>query len=254
MTKKNWIFSITIGIVFGLIGGLLGIPHLLQAKPVSAASTADDVLNTTLNSSLKWNTVQGTAVIVWYGENDEKQEYLNTFAIQQPNLANISVKNADGSVAASEWISDGSKAYNIDPQAKTYAGGTLPAFSKDFSLLPTTLEAAKNTDAIYRHPFGMLIPSPVGEYLYPQWLAQGKGITYNLVGEDTILNRKVWIITYIKYNAEVTAWIDEETGIIVKYIQSMDGRPFEEMTFTQLEVNSPVDRTLFILPSGVISQ
>ena len=96
--------------------------------------------------------------------------------------------------------------------------------------------------------------SPVGEYLYPQWLAQGKGITYNLVGEDTILNRKVWIITYIKYNAEVTAWIDEETGIIVKYIQSMDGRPFEEMTFTQLEVNSPVDRTLFILPSGVISQ
>mgnify|MGYP000925459724 FL=1 len=254
MTKKNWIFSITIGIVFGVIGGLLGIPHLLQAKPVSAASTADDVLNTTLNSSLKWNTVQGTAVIVWYGENDEKQEYLNTFAIQQPNLANISVKNADGSVAASEWISDGSKAYNIDPQAKTYAGGTLPAFSKDFSLLPTTLEAAKNTDAIYRHPFGMLIPSPVGEYLYPQWLAQGKGITYNLVGEDTILNRKVWIITYIKYNAEVTAWIDEETGIIVKYIQSMDGRPFEEMTFTQLEVNSPVDRTLFILPSGVISQ
>jgi outer membrane lipoprotein-sorting protein len=254
MTKKNWIFSITIGIVFGVIGGLLGIPHLLQANPVSAASTADDVLNTTLNSSLKWNTVQGTAVIVWYGENDEKQEYLNTFAIQQPNLANISVKNADGSVAASEWISDGSKAYNIDPQAKTYAGGTLPAFSKDFSLLPTTLEAAKNTDAIYRHPFGMLIPSPVGEYLYPQWLAQGKGITYNLVGEDTILNRKVWIITYIKYNAEVTAWIDEETGIIVKYIQSMDGRPFEEMTFTQLEVNSPVDRTLFILPSGVISQ
>jgi len=250
MTKKNWIFSITIGIVFGVIGGLLGIPHLLLAKPVSAASTAD----TTLNSSLKWNTVQGTAVIVWYGENDEKQEYLNTFAIQQPNLANISVKNADGSVAASEWISDGSKAYNIDPQAKTYAGGTLPAFSKDFSLLPTTLEAAKNTDAIYRHPFGMLIPSPVGEYLYPQWLAQGKGITYNLVGEDTILNRKVWIITYIKYNAEVTAWIDEETGIIVKYIQSMDGRPFEEMTFTQLEVNSPVDRTLFILPSGVISQ
>jgi len=254
MTKRIGSLAITIGIVFGVIGGLLGIPHLLQAKPVSAASTADDVLNTTLNSSLKWNTVQGTAVIVWYGENDEKQEYLNTFAIQQPNLANISVKNADGSVAASEWISDGSKAYNIDPQAKTYAGGTLPAFSKDFSLLPTTLEAAKNTDAIYRHPFGMLIPSPVGEYLYPQWLAQGKGITYNLVGEDTILNRKVWIITYIKYNAEVTAWIDEETGIIVKYIQSMDGRPFEEMTFTQLEVNSPVDRTLFILPSGVISQ
>ena len=254
MTKKNWIFSITIGIVFGVIGGLLGIPHLLQAKPVSAASTADDVLNTTLNSSLKWNTVQGTAVIVWYGENGENQEYLNTFAIQQPNLANISVKNADGSVTASEWISDGSKAYSIDPQAKAYAGGTLPAFSKDFSLLPTTLEDAKNTDAIYRHPFGMLIPSPVGDYLYPQWLAQGKDIAFNLTSEDTFLNRKVWIITYSKYNADVTAWIDEETGIILKYTQTMDGKPFEEMTFTQFKVNSPINQTLFTLPSDVISQ
>lgn len=252
MTKKNWIFSITIGIVLGVIGGILGIPRLLQAKPVSAASTADEALYSTLTSHLQWNTVQGEADIVWYLPNGEKQEYINAFTIQQPNSANISVKSVAGSGTNNEWISDGNKAYNIDPETKTYAGASLPAFSKDFSLLPTTLEAARTTDAIYRHPFGMIIPSPVGEYLYPQWFSQGGG-SYSLIGEDTLLDRKVWVVNQVKNSDDVTAWIDEETGIILKYTQKTDGKLFEEMTFTKFVVNSAIDGALFALPSDVVS-
>jgi len=254
MTKKNWIFSITVGIVLGIIGGLFGVTRLLQAKPVSAASPADEALLATLTSHLKWSSVQGEANIIWYGPNGEKQEYINTFTIRQPNLANIKVKNIDGSGADSEWISDGSNSFEIDTKTGTYASVSLPAFSKDLSKLPTNLEEAGKYDTVYPHPFGMVIPSPVREYLYPQWLAQGKNIEYKLVGEDTFLDRKVWVITYTANSSDVTAFIDKETGIIVKYTQNIDGKPFEEMIFTQFNVNPELDGSFFTLPSNFVSK
>lgn len=80
------------------------------------------------------------------------------------------------------------------------------------------------------------------------------GGRYSLVGEDTLLNRKVWLVNQVKNSDEVTAWIDEETGIILKYTQKTDGNLFEEMTFTKFVVNSAIDGSLFALPSDVVSQ
>jgi len=248
MTKTEWFISIIVGVVIGMIAGLLGVPQLLQAKSVAAASTADEALRATLTSHLKWKTLQGAADVVWYKPDGGTQVYANTFSIQQPNLAQISVKSEDGTGNSGEWISDGRKAYGIDPLTREYAGASLPTFSADLSKLPSTLEAAKTTEVIYRHPFGMLIPSPVGEYLYPQWFSQGGG-NYVLAGEETVLGRKVWVVEYTKYTAEVTAWIDEETGVILKYTQKMDGKLFLEVTFTSFEENSPLDASLFTLPA-----
>ncbi len=250
MTKKEWLISITVGIVLGMLGGLLGVPRLLQAKPVGAVSTADVALLATLTSHEKWNTLQGAADIVWYLQNGGTQEYINTFAIQQPNKVYTKAKSVDGAGADSEWISDGNKAYDIDPRTKTYTDTSLPTFSKDLSMLPTTLEAAETGNVIYRHSFGMLISAPVGEYLYPQWFSQGGG-TYSLAGEDILLGRKVWVIDHKKNAHDVTAWIDKETGVILKYSQKVDGKLFVDVTFTSFQVNPLLDGALFSLPSDV---
>lgn len=253
MTKKNWIISISIGVLGGIILGLIGIPKLLQVKPVLADSQVDEVLAATLSSYQKWKSVEGEATIIWYEEDGGTQEYENTFSIQQPNSVKISVVSKNGKGISSEWVSDGSSAYGLDSQTSKYTGGKLPEFSKDFSLLPKTVAAARDTDVIYRHPFGMIIPSPISDYIYPQWFAQGGG-KFELVEEDSMLDRKVWVVSHKKNSNDVTAWIDQETGMILKYSQLVDGKPFKEVTFTKIAFNGDMDSAVFSIPSDALTQ
>lgn len=251
MTKKKWFISIAIGVFVGLIGGVLGLSQWLQVRSGQASSSVDEALALTLTSHLQWETIQGEAEITWYGSDGEEQAYLNTFVIEQPNKARIGVKSLDDSSVDSEWISDGENTYEIDLQEKTYTQATLPASSEDLSMLLSTLEDAKTTNIIYNHPFGMLISAPVKEYLFPQWFSQGGG-EYDLIGEDTLLGRKVWMVQHTKNTNDVTAWIDEETGIILKYSQTQNGNPVVEVIFSEFEVDAAVDTSNFVLPSDVI--
>jgi outer membrane lipoprotein-sorting protein/uncharacterized protein YneF (UPF0154 family) len=247
MRKKEWVFTITIGIIIGIVGGIFIVPRLIRSTSGTTAAVTDDVLRATLTSHQKWDTLQGAADIIWYGPDGETQSYTSTFAIQQPNLAKISVESMDAKGSGGYWISDGENAYDVDPARETHTMTRLPTFSTDLSMLPATLEEAQNADAIYRHPFGMLIPSPIGDYLYPQWFSQGGG-TYTLVGEDIFLDRKVWIVEHQKNANMVNAWIDQETGVILKYTQKMGENLYVEVTFTSFRVNAAIDNDLFSLP------
>lgn len=249
MRQKYVLIGIFILIMLGLIGGILFLPKLSQTDKQNALSPLDNALTLTLNSHHKWSTIQGEAIITLDGPDSQKQKNTETFQIVQPNKALLALFESDLTSPVQQWISDGTNIYIVENTAHAYSSSPLPKFSKDFSLLPVTLEAARTTDAVYRHPFGMLIQYPVGEYLYPQWMAQGKG-SYSFVGNDTVLDRPVLVINIQNGNGDATAWIDQETGIIMKYVQNKDGRQFLDMVFTQFIVDSPIEISAFSIPEG----
>jgi hypothetical protein len=249
MKQKYLLVGISVLILLGLIGGIIFLQKLTQTDKHSSLSPVDEALTLTLTSHLKWSTIQGEAVITWHGPEGQIQENTETFQIAQPNKALLTLYETDMTTPVQQWISDGTNIYLVEYAALTYFSSPLPKFSKDFSLLPETLEAARTTDAVYRHPFGMLIQYPVGEYLYPQWMAQGKG-TYSFVGDDTVLDRPVLVINIQNGNGDVTAWIDQDTGIILKYAQKTEGKPFMDMVFTKFSVDASLDDSVFSVPVG----
>lgn len=254
MKRTDWFVSIFIGVALGIVIVMTGLPNLImKPKTVSAATGIEDVLTLTLNSHLKWNTVKGEAQFVWYGPKGETQIYIDTFDILQPDKAYVDIVSTNDSGNEGMWISDGTNFYTINKETKTFIENNIPPFARDFSLLPKGLTEAESTNAIYRHPFALIMPAPVSEYLYPQWFGQGGG-TYSNVGEDNISNRNTWIVDHKKGQDEVKAWIDKETGVILKYNQQTGGRLVLNVTFTKIEYNTPIDNTLFSVPAGFTSE
>ena len=252
MTKKNLLKSIVIGVVLGVLGGMLGLNVIFPVEPVNASTAVNDPLIATLTSHLKWDSLQGEANVIWYSPDGETQEYVNTFAIQQPNQANISSISVDGKGESGQWISDGETAYALDLEKQEFSSSSLPTFSSDLSKLPTTLAEVAGSNIVYPHPFSMVIPFPVKEYLYPQGFSQGIG-QYALLGEEKFLDRLVWVVEYQNDTNKVTAWIDEETGVILKYIQWSDGKLFAEVRFTIFQVNPKINGDLFKIDTVVNS-
>ena len=250
MTKKGWLvlFLLAVVLLVILVGATLVVLNIFHPQEAKASTTVDDVLTLTLNSYLKWNTASGAAQITFYGPNGEQQIYVDSFDIVQPDKAYIESVSQDGSGQNTIWISDGTKSYSLDETSKTYQAADLPKFSRDYSLLPKTL-ADIQSDVVYDNPFAMVIPLPVREYLYPQWFPQGGG-TYNLTGEDSILDRKVWVVDYQKGNNDCTAWIDQQTGIILKYTQLTDEKLILAVEFTQIGFDASIDDSRFSPPSG----
>ncbi len=104
------------------------------------------------------------------------------------------------------------------------------------------------------HPFSLLIPAPVKEYLYPEWFAQGNPTSaYALIGEDKLLGRNAWIVNLKYKTGQATAWIDQSTGIILKYSQEENGRKFVDASFTSLELDMSIDASVFRIPVGYSS-
>lgn len=244
MTKKILLKGILIGVIIGVLGGLLGLKVLFPVDSVNASTAVNDPLLATLTSHLKWDSLHGEATIIWYSQEGETQEYVNTFTIEQPNKANISSTSIDGKGKSGQWISDGETAYSFDLETQEVSSYSLPAFSSDLMKLPTSMAEVADSDIVYPHPFSMLIPFPVKEYLYPQVFSQGNG-QYILLGDEEILDRHVWVIEYQNSTNKVTAWIDEETGVILKYLQWMNGKLFAEVNFSTFYVNPIINEEIF---------
>lgn len=256
MRKQDWIVSIIVGILLGLIGTAFGLPSKLVAHPSRAAGAMDDVLTLVLNSHTKWITAKGEAEITWYDPNGggKTQTYVNQFVIYQPLSAYVDGYNKDepGFNDQELWISDGTKIYDMDKQNKTYTEGNIPKFANDLSVMPQNLSEVK-ADTVYAHPFSLLIPAPVKEYIYPEWFAQGNStLSYQVTGPEQILGRDAWIVLLKTETGETTAWIDQITGMILRYEQTENGQLFEKMIFTSLEVDSPVDSSAFSVPAGYV--
>ncbi|MBI1793914.1 MAG: helix-turn-helix transcriptional regulator [Chloroflexi bacterium] len=254
MRKLNLLVSITAGILLGIIAIGMGIPRILmETQSVRASSKIDDILTLVLNSHTKWDTAKGEAEITWYDPNggEKTQTYVNQFVIYQPLSAYIDGynKNEPGFNDQELWISDGMKIYDLNKQSKTYTEGSLPKFANDLSVMPRNLSEVK-TDTVYDHPFSLLIPAPIKEYIYPEWFAQGNPTSaYTLVGEDNLLGRSTWVVSLKYATGQATAWIDQSIGMILKYSREENGRKIVEVNITSIEVNMPIDSSIFSVPA-----
>lgn len=255
MKKLDLFISIVAGILLGIIAITLGIPRIImEPQSASAANEMDNILTLVLNSHTKWSTARGEAEIIWYDPNggEKTQTYINQFAIYQPLSAYVDGynKNEPGFNDQEIWISDGMKVYDLDKQNKTYTESSLPKFANDLSVVPRSL-AEVEADTIYAHPFSLLIPAPVKEYIYPEWFAQGNPTSaYTLIGEDNLLGRNTWIINLKYKTGQATAWVDQSTGMILKFSREENGQKLAEVSFLSLELDVPIDASVFSVPAG----
>lgn len=251
MKRQYWFISAVAGFLLGLLAIGVGIPRMLMGPAsTGAVGQKEEVLSLILNSHTKWATVKGEAEVVWYGPKGDTQSYINTFVIYQPLSAFVDVTNKEKpGFNEGLWVSDGENIYNLDKESKSYTQGKIPNFANDLSVLPSDLSQTKD-DVVYSHPFSLLIPAPVKEYIYPEWFAQGNLSTaYSLLGEERILGRKTWIVNLQYKTGQATAWVDQETGMILKYVQEENGQKYVEVNFTSLEIDSPLAGDIFRVPS-----
>lgn len=249
MTRKDWNIILISGIVLGLLA-TAGINVGLQATAAKASQSEEmnEILTLILNSHNQWATVSGAAKITWYSPDGSTQSYTQAFSISQPGSARFETIEASVQVNPEVWISDGSQVYEVDTEQKTYTTSVIPAFIYDTGMIPKTPDEVQN-DVIYPFPFSLLIPSPVAEYVFPHWFAQGSDkAIYKLLGEDSILDRNVWVVQLLSNNDEVSAWIDKETGVILRYEQQTDGKPFVSAEITSITFDGQIDASEFSAP------
>ncbi|MGD8456757.1 MAG: hypothetical protein PVF83_10255 [Anaerolineales bacterium] len=210
----------------------------------------EDVLNLMLNSHEQWETVQGESTIVWH-RNGETQTYSTRFAFQLPDKVMVTMTEALSYIEKSAWISDGEHTYEINLEQKTYSQNTLPAFAYNTSHIPNSLAETRDMHT-FHHPLGLLTPAPVSEYVFPQWVAQGSEVAkYELVGVEKILGRDAWVMTLTIRSSFITAWIDQETGVILKYIQEDDGVLWEDFKMNSVQFDAKIPEDTFTLPGDL---
>lgn len=252
MKKIDWIVSVFAGIILGVLGLTTGVTNnFLHPQFVSAERPIDVALSTILTSHARWHTVQGEAEFVWYSDDGSTQIYINKFALSQPDNVYVEVIDQTGLGVDGIWISDGKNIYDLNKQSKTYIQNIFRDALKDTSYLPSKLSDV-NPNMVKFYPLSTVINAPVREYLFPSWFPQGRdGDTYAIDKEETFLDRKVWVIRWNTIDKDETiAWVDKTTGIILKASQSMDGKPFLDMTFISFDVNGKIDPEIFKVPQN----
>lgn len=63
------------------------------------------------------------------------------------------------------------------------------------------------------------------------------------------MGRRTWIVELQYKTGQATAWIDQTTGMILKFSQIENGEKFVDVNFTSLEVDMTVDAKTFGIPS-----
>lgn len=250
MRPKDWSVSVLAGVILGV---LMIMSHtfgyLSQAQRVSAASDAEKALSKTLQSHTKWSSIRGEAQLIQYDADGKPHTDVIRVEITQPLKANIGYQASDDTGKINKkWISDGEKIYQVDDQNLSYTESNIPPFAQRPDFMPKTLVDVKNGE-IYHHPFEMSISNPVMEYVYPVWFAQGSSdAKYQLLGEESIAERPTWKIDLQTSTDHVTAWIDQDTGVILKYRQESNGQMIVEMEFTWTEFDKYIDEQEFSSP------
>lgn len=253
MKKRDWLLSIVAGL---MLGGLIISFGLTKGTSVSASGNIEEILNLILNSHTKWQTIQGQAEVVWYSQDGSTQTYLTDFAIAQPAQAYFDTTNKDGTGNDGLWISDGETVYALDKVAQTYSESRIPAFALDLSMLPTSRSEVEQ-GITYGHPFALIIPSPLKDYIYSSWVAEGQG-AYSLLGQEKIAGRATWVIEYKEsFKGELSdhlqLWVDQKTGVLLKFIQynlnkDWKAKLFSEATLTSVEFDVQIAPEKFSVP------
>jgi len=254
MKRKNLIVSILAGVVLVILLWVSGVINYFFPQFGASQNSPDAALSMMLTGYTRWQTLQGEAQFTWYDVDGKTQSQTNKFSLVLPNKIYVDVTGDIGPNVPGMWISDGQNIYNVDKKAKTYTQMAFPQamVDADNSKLPTDLNQLKHAGGVITHPLVKLIVAPIGKYLFPIWFPQGYiGDKYSVQKEENFLGRKVWVIENDTiYNDNLTAWVDQESGIILKYSQIVRGKKAQEMTFTAFQLNGQISSDIFGPPSG----
>jgi len=253
MKRRDWIISVSAGVLLGILVVVFqAIGYLPQILNVRAASDAENALTKTLQSYKTWSSLQGEAQLVQYDADNNPHLDIVSVQVSQPLKANVSFKSSDDVIKTNmKLVSDGKNIYQVDNGNLSYAQSNLPTsahFAQDLGYLPQTLADVKK-DEVYGHPFARLISNPMMDYIYPVSFPQARsGSTYQLLGEENIIGRATWKVELRTTTDYVIAWIDQATGIILKYSQEAGAQKIVDMEFVWIKIDQAIDTQAFSPP------
>ena len=249
MLKKDIKISISTGILLGVLALALLLSGWIESHwALGLQVDTKDVLDSILVSHTKWRTIQGIAKTTWSVKNEGTQVYTTEFAFEQPGKALVKLIETPNLLDKTAWLSDGEFSYFINLETNTYVEDLLPTFATDLSMLPSNVNET-TAGVIFLHPMTLLTPSPVAEFIFPHGFAQGKeGTVYKIIGEEEISGQETWIISMETSLDSVTAWIDKQSGIILRYVQETNGELFMEFEVLSINFDAEIAQGAFTPP------
>ena len=246
--RANWKWLALLVLVVAAGAGLWWFRT--QRQGPDAATRA--VLERMLDGWTRWNSVAGEAVVLFIDEDGQQQGFRERFIVQKPFLARFEVLDLEGRVVQGVWMTDGVTTYFFQP-GRGYNEGDLPQHldEKEDRLPQTWAELPRDEEV--QHPFQAEIPSPIAQFLFPlTFVRKAAGVEYRLEEESTLLERPVWILTIIdaENQIEERLWVDQETGVVLRYVQMVQGQPRVRYDLLMFVVDEPWDEVWFAPKEG----
>jgi outer membrane lipoprotein-sorting protein len=250
MKRKDLVIAISTGFFLGILMVVFqALGYLPQPLKVNAAGNAEEALSKALTSYKNWSSLQGEAQLVQYDADGNPHLDIVSVEIAQPLKANVAFKASDDKAKTDQrWVSDGKKTYQVNDGNLSYVESNIPGFAKNLDFIPQTLADVKRGE-VYNYPFAMLISNPIMEYVYPVGFAQApSGASYQLLGEENVAGRTTWKVVLQTKTDYSVAWIDQATGVILKYSQETSGQKVVEMEFVWIKIDQNIDVQEFSPP------
>ena len=210
------------------------------------------VLTRMLDGWTRWNSVAGEAVVLFIDEDGQKQGFRERFIVQKPFLARFEVLDLDAQAIQGVWMTDGREVYIFRP-GRGLQQTSLPENLADWEArLPQTWAELPRGEEV-QHPFQAEIPSPIAQFLFPlPFVRKAPGVAYRLEAESALLDRPVWVLTIEdpQNQVEERLWVDQETGVVLRYVQLVRGQPRVRFDMLMFMVNEPWDEMWFAPKEG----
>lgn len=269
MQRKDWFIALTVGLFIAAAVSFFGLEEFGLVHSVNVKAGEPDeiqqIRDSMLQSHQNWDSIHIESTTTWFSEGKEESSWVSEVYIEQPSLRGRLELSPAGKEPSVYWIVDNGEVYESNDETGESTQKTLPAFVSNgdgLSILPEHTEDVlineDGSETIFRHPFGMLMPSPIADYIFPVGLAQ-RSDSYEVLGRDSIINRDVWILDYSwsqdsSDNSGIIRqrfWVDTATGIILKAVSYADigaKQIIEETIVTSLTLNPSLSENVFDLP------
>ena len=232
---RSWL--IIGGILAGVVLAGMGIKLLGFAPDGAMADTpSSDLLSKSANSYKNWQILDGQAEVVWT-RLDQSQKYQIDFSFDLPETATVITTDLSGNNNGGNWSLDKNRQIKQANDLGEVQSEELPPYLRQYLETGDLPEVQNAPDAIIMHPFAMAIPSPIGEYLFPTWLADKiPAEKAEIVGEEELLGRKVKVLEAELDNGETyKLWIDTESGLLLRAFHQVNPDFSMEMNMLSLK-------------------
>ncbi|GEM_PF-5193775 len=245
-TRGRWLVAAVV-LVAAVAGGLWW--RRSQAGP-DAQTRA--VLERMLDGWTRWQSVAGEAVVLFIDKDGQQQGFRERFIVQKPFLARFEVLDYEGQAVQGVWMTDGTTIYFFRPGQGYHESDLRGNLAEREQQLPRTWQDLPRGQEV-QHPFQAEIPSPVAQFIFPlSFVRKAPGVTYRLEEEATLLERPVWILTIEdpQNKMEERLWVDQATGVVLRYVQLLEGQPRVRYDMLMFVVDEPWDEVWFAPKAG----